>query len=308
MIIAIPALYALLAIVPIWIVARIATRFLDRRSRESIRCRKCWYDLRGNVTNKCPECGADIHNTGAWWPGQPNRRKWINRLCLWMAICTIHTTYICNWYEENSTTIPGTVDIRAMVDKPKNIGVMAFIYVHSVKLPLIPASKFFVEDISFIVKITRGVEYSLRGNGDPLVVVYDSPRTLTPGTSITVSTLEQTVSKAIPQPPPQGFSDALTLVSISVERLVRNGKLTLDLQDAEQAIYIIHDELGSPQAYELIIEADTGVGGIGQVPAWTKWLPTVPISIIWLAGAYYITRYMRKRGVVWTLPDATTNS
>lgn len=304
MIITIPAQYALLIVVPLWIVARAVTYFLDRRPRESIRCRQCWYDLRGNTTNKCPECGADIHKVGAWWHGHPNRRRWVNRVGLWMALCAIPTAYTCNWYEYHSTTIPGMVDIRAMVDKPKNMGVMAFIEFHSVKLPLIPNSSFIADEVCYTVIVTRGTEYSLFAEGDPLFVDFDIPRTLTPGMQINISTLEQATAQAIPQTLPDGFSEAIVIVSAAVDRLVVNGKLALDLQDVEQAVHKIHDEFGSPESYELKVEANTRYGGIGSVPKWTKWLPTIPMSIIWFGGVCIITRHMRRRGVVWTLPGA----
>lgn len=61
---------------------------LDRRPKISVRCRKCWYDLRACVFDRCPECGVDLHKNGVWPKGKPNRRR--------LLAFTIPCFYVCN--------------------------------------------------------------------------------------------------------------------------------------------------------------------------------------------------------------------
>ena len=55
--------------VPLWlvlVVLALPTAFLWWRDRRCIRegfCRKCGYDLTGNVSGRCPECGTEINSS-----------------------------------------------------------------------------------------------------------------------------------------------------------------------------------------------------------------------------------------------------
>ena len=53
----VPLLIALSALLPLWRAASWLRRHLIRRRRPGT-CRKCDYDLTGNVSGICPECGA----------------------------------------------------------------------------------------------------------------------------------------------------------------------------------------------------------------------------------------------------------
>jgi len=46
-----------------WSVARICLRF--RRPFNLGVCQKCGYNLRGNVTGICPECGTEVHEVSS---------------------------------------------------------------------------------------------------------------------------------------------------------------------------------------------------------------------------------------------------
>ena len=57
-------------IVPMWLLiatVAIPTAFLWYRDRRPPpgRCRRCGYDLTGNVSGRCPECGERINRNGA---------------------------------------------------------------------------------------------------------------------------------------------------------------------------------------------------------------------------------------------------
>jgi hypothetical protein len=58
------------AIIPLWIpLALLGTPtllfwWLDRRRIPAGHCRKCGYNLTGNVSGRCPECGADARPVG----------------------------------------------------------------------------------------------------------------------------------------------------------------------------------------------------------------------------------------------------
>lgn len=58
------------AYVPLWIVfvvAAVPTGVLwwrDRRRILPVHCEKCGYDLTGNVSGRCPECGMDLRPAG----------------------------------------------------------------------------------------------------------------------------------------------------------------------------------------------------------------------------------------------------
>jgi hypothetical protein len=51
--------FPLLILVPIGIVT-ILLWYLDRRRSQPGHCEDCGYDLTGNVSGRCPECGAEI--------------------------------------------------------------------------------------------------------------------------------------------------------------------------------------------------------------------------------------------------------
>jgi hypothetical protein len=71
-----------LGILPLWIpavVLAIATAllwYLDRRRIPPGHCRKCGYDLTGNVSGRCPECGTEIKSVraGSRLAGDPKLR------------------------------------------------------------------------------------------------------------------------------------------------------------------------------------------------------------------------------------------
>lgn len=55
------ALVTALGVPPLWRLRRVPRVIVDRvRARRAGRCRSCFYDLTGNVTGVCPECGVAI--------------------------------------------------------------------------------------------------------------------------------------------------------------------------------------------------------------------------------------------------------
>lgn len=75
----------IVVVLVLWIAARFAFWAFDRRPRESVRCRKCWYDLRGTQSAQCPECGADLSQRNIWKPGHPINGLLLNVLAAWTA-------------------------------------------------------------------------------------------------------------------------------------------------------------------------------------------------------------------------------
>lgn len=59
----------------VYLALRILIRLYDRHPRESVRCRKCYYDLRATPGDVCPECGYNL-TRGVWTDGRP-RRLWL---------------------------------------------------------------------------------------------------------------------------------------------------------------------------------------------------------------------------------------
>ena len=57
----------LLLVILLWILQR--TGFLPRRHRPG-HCSKCDYDLTGNVSGRCPECGTKVERPPATWSGR----------------------------------------------------------------------------------------------------------------------------------------------------------------------------------------------------------------------------------------------
>jgi DNA-directed RNA polymerase subunit RPC12/RpoP len=54
--------------------------WIGDRARGRRRCPKCWYDLRGSPTLRCPECGHVVWNERELY--KPRRRKWAIILAL----------------------------------------------------------------------------------------------------------------------------------------------------------------------------------------------------------------------------------
>jgi hypothetical protein len=48
---------------------------LARRVPGLGRCQKCGYDLTGNVSGRCPECGTEVGASRATSPDEPNSHK-----------------------------------------------------------------------------------------------------------------------------------------------------------------------------------------------------------------------------------------
>ncbi|XAL99140.1 hypothetical protein OT109_16350 [Phycisphaeraceae bacterium D3-23] len=66
----------------VWITVWLFMAVRDRRPKEGIRCRKCFYNLYRIEHNTCPECGADLTKTGVWAEGQPKRGPIIHIMSL----------------------------------------------------------------------------------------------------------------------------------------------------------------------------------------------------------------------------------
>jgi hypothetical protein len=304
-ILAIPAIYALLFVMPFWVVGRIALRLFDRRTRESIRCRKCWYDLRGNKTNKCPECGSDIQLVGAWWQGYPKRGHCAYYLLFWLALCAVLTAYVGGYYKSKSEDLYGEVVIRATVGnhaKYPLVGAMAYVEGIGLKMPFIPTRSYPIDEVVYTIQLDRNKAYTLFATGNPLVVDFDKPRILTPGTPVTLTTFEQTAKVAIKDSLTQSQQDAMRLIVVAMDRLLNNGRFYPDQRHAEQVVDEVNRDIGSPNTYKLSVETiNDGSGGGG--PYWVRYVPAVPMLVVWLVGAYFIARYVPRRGVVWKLPS-----
>ena len=64
---------------------------LDRKRKNSYRCRSCGYDLRASTTNACSECGSHFQPKGIWPPGKPNRKWLVVYIFLWSWLCSSFT-------------------------------------------------------------------------------------------------------------------------------------------------------------------------------------------------------------------------
>jgi len=98
---AIVAISWLVLCVPIWLVLWIVFPKLDRRPKDSVRCRTCWYDLRATSTCQCPECGADLTQTRVWPVGKPNRAKLVHVVMLWFWLGTVGALAATNLLSDN---------------------------------------------------------------------------------------------------------------------------------------------------------------------------------------------------------------
>lgn len=294
----IPAVYALLYVIPVWLAARFIVYLIDRRPRDSVRCRRCWYDLRGNASGICSECGAEIQTLGAWWPGHPNQRRWVNCLGVWFAICAIPTAYLGLIYERATTGVTGFADIRAMVDKQSNSGVMLFVDSRSIKLPLIPMRDLWVEEVCYNIK-NRESDYGLFAHNAPLVVYFDTPATMKTGMPIKPDMLEVAAKQVFADSLPAEFNDAIAFISTVSERLISEGRINPDrIEDISNALFL---EMGSPPSFVLEINGHTSFRGGGLMPRWIRWVLAIPMFIVWAVGAVLITSRMRHRGIVWSI-------
>ena len=63
------------------------------------RCARCGYDLTGNVSGKCPECGASLTEGGVIAPGQPGRKRdWARRANIAFWIVAVLVSLACAAY------------------------------------------------------------------------------------------------------------------------------------------------------------------------------------------------------------------
>ncbi len=300
----IPALYALLAVVPIWLLLRIVTHFSDRKPRESVRCRRCWYDLRGNVTGNCPECGAEIKRVGAWLPEFPDRRRWVNNLGIWLTCCAIPLAYLGQAYEEATKLWLGNISIHAVVDKLARKSAILDIRGRQIKLPFVPVRTLPADVTDFGVFVEKGLYYSVTLKDNPKVVWFDHPTTLSAGTVFKKGMLEQATEQVFSEPLPEDVDAAMRFILQAAERLVQGGRFPSEKAVVEGVANQVYLDIGSPAHYELEIEFDISIMGLSHMPAWVRWVPAIPLAAIWLVGAYLITRRLRHRGVVWSIkPD-----
>lgn len=78
----------------------------DNRPKEGLRCRSCLYQLQGLTSNHCPECGADLLQTGAWRPGQPCRSGIIHIAALTAWLVYVPIALFIQWLATNQELLP----------------------------------------------------------------------------------------------------------------------------------------------------------------------------------------------------------
>jgi hypothetical protein len=225
----------------------------------------------------------------------------VNFLWVWLTLCAIPTAYFGLAYERTKTEIIGSVGIRAIVERGSNSGVMVFIDGRSIKLPFVPMGELPIDEVAFTIKFGE-TDYGLVAEGKPRVIWFDTPATLAPGSPIKLDTLEQVSKQVFSDPLPGGFDDAIKFVSIVSARITANGRFTPD--SVESIALASYAELSSSPSFTLEVKGNTRSSSAVVMPGWVRWVPAVPMVVVWLLGACLITRQMRRRGVVWSIqPD-----
>lgn len=91
--------------IAIWLELGLFFVGFDRRPTDSVRCRKCFYDLRATVSEACPECGADLTKTGVWPVGTPNRARAQLWAVAWLWTGVVGVVAATNFYHRHNSWI-----------------------------------------------------------------------------------------------------------------------------------------------------------------------------------------------------------
>lgn len=115
--------------VPLWIpfvLAALGTAVLwwrDRGGTPVHCCRRCGYDLTGNVSGVCPECGMDKATQDAIVARKRLRRKRLGGLaeavvavaCGWAAVSDIRQVQVVGYYRENPSELMTAAGLTLVV-------------------------------------------------------------------------------------------------------------------------------------------------------------------------------------------------
>lgn len=75
----------------------------DKRPKEGIRCRKCFYRVRGIASDQCPECGVDLRESGVWRDKEPSRSGIIHITALVAWFAYVGTALVVQWLAVQQT-------------------------------------------------------------------------------------------------------------------------------------------------------------------------------------------------------------
>lgn len=82
------------------------------RPKESIRCRKCGYDLRVCSSDLCPECGDNLKKRGVWPQGKPSGFRLLNYTIVCFCCFAILATFGTGVWNQSKSQIAHHISIE----------------------------------------------------------------------------------------------------------------------------------------------------------------------------------------------------
>ncbi len=291
----------LFALLGLWAVCRAISRVLDRRPRESVRCSKCWYDLRGITAGDCPECGLDLTRAGVWPPGKPVRRHWVNALGFWTAAILI-LAVPGTWYFYQATRVV-TYSLNVRVQESGDGADWAFTGTRSgekVKWPLVPLGSVQPTAMSIVLRDAdpQGILwYELDARtGVPVGTPYfTGPQPPLPTGPLTRNILIQQWKATTGQDPDTEMTAHMETAVEVLEAMLDIKSLAADMDEATSAWWTARlKQLSSPRHR---LNVSTGTYGSEAAPLWVACVPTLFAFIVWLIGCVAITLWFRRRSL-----------
>ena len=294
----------------IWSAGRVISRILDRRPRESMRCRKCWYDLRGTASNECPECGADLVRLGVWPPGKPVRRHWVNVLGVWLALCVLIAVPACVWFYRNTYIKQGELCAYLADDRGERTAIHLIRSGNGIQWPLWAPRSYRLGD-RIQVRLLYGDKYI-----DNLMVQL--PRA---GQSSTTSTLvsagfgyaSRISTNMVKNEWQRNWGEMPKALQSQLDALVKETNLCVDWIGQHDRFYPYRDysgakaELWAQLSGQFYLEVKPEIWASwyrSPAPLWTIAVPISFFVLFWLLVAWLLTRDMRKRSTQSWTPEA----
>lgn len=292
----------------LWGIGRLISKVLDRRPRDSVRCRKCWYDLRSISRPECPECGANLDKLGVWPPGKPVRRHWVNIMGFWLAACVALGAISSELFYKHSRIVAFAAVFSLPGDSNSAWEGVALAGYKIGFLGTTP-SDYPVRSIRFQIQTGSGMAvYEMDPRtlqlfefpSYPFRTSFLTPRTVMSGNYLRQQYATRSRSKSLTQEQIDNKVDNIMAILASVRQI--------DTINENVRFQWYAETSANDPARSLVTSITASAYSWYRAPWWVRFIPLVPVVLIWLAGNVGLSKWLKKHSVAkWPIEPTDTD-